>query len=157
MSTLLADLRHAYRNLAADRTIGALSAALAVLATVLAAGGLYSVLSYAVAQRTRELGLRLALGAAPARLRRLVMGQVTRIGLIGGALGLIGALAAGHACRAHHSGSGAGRDGVPGRLAAGAACGQGRSDDGAALRIGTTRENGQARQAGAANTGSVYA
>lgn len=41
-----------------------------------------------------------ALSAAPARLRRLVTGQVTRIGLIGGALGLIGALAAGHAARA---------------------------------------------------------
>ncbi len=86
-------------TIASERTIGALSTALALLATVLAAGGLYSVLSYAVAQRTRELGLRLALGAAPARLRRLVMGQVTRIGAIGGALGLIGALAAGHAAR----------------------------------------------------------
>ena len=82
-----------------ERTIGALTASLALLATVLAAGGLYSVLSYTVAQRTRELGLRLALGAAPARLRRLVMGQVARIGLVGGVLGLAGALAAGHVAR----------------------------------------------------------
>lgn len=86
-------------SIASERTIGALSSVLAVLATVLAAGGLYSVLSYAVAQRTRELGLRLALGAAPARLRRLVMSQVVRIGVVGAALGLAGALAAGHAAR----------------------------------------------------------
>lgn len=86
-------------SITSERTIGALTASLALLATVLAAGGLYSVLSYTVAQRTRELGLRLALGAAPARLRRLVMGQVARIGLVGGVLGLAGALAAGHVAR----------------------------------------------------------
>lgn len=87
------------QNLAAEHFVGKLSMAFAMLATVLATGGLYSVLSYTVAQRTRELGLRLALGAAPARLRRLVMGQVARIGLVGGVLGLAGALAAGHVAR----------------------------------------------------------
>ena len=64
----------------------------AALATLLAAVGLYGVLAYAVAQRTREIGLRMALGADAARLRAMVLGQVGRITLVGGALGLAAAL-----------------------------------------------------------------
>ncbi len=68
------------------------SAAFALLATLLAAVGLYGVLAYTVAQRTREFGIRMALGADPARIRAMVLGQVGRMILIGGAVGLVAAL-----------------------------------------------------------------
>ncbi len=83
-------------SIAEDRLLGHLSAAFALLATVLAATGLYGLLAYTIAQRTRELGLRQALGAAPQRLRAMVLGQVARMGLLGCAIGLIVALGAGH-------------------------------------------------------------
>ena len=70
------------------RFISVLSAAFAILATLLAAIGLYGVLAYTVSQRTREIGLRMALGAAPMRVRRMVMTQVGIMTVIGGALGL---------------------------------------------------------------------
>ena len=70
-----------------------LLASFAALAALLAAVGLYGVLAYAVAQRTREIGLRMALGADAARLRAMVFGQVGRMALAGGALGLAAALA----------------------------------------------------------------
>ncbi len=79
-------------NVFLDRMISTLSAAFALLATLLAAVGLYGVLAYTVAQRTREIGLRMALGADPARLRAMVLGQVGRMTLMGGAVGLVGAL-----------------------------------------------------------------
>jgi ABC-type antimicrobial peptide transport system permease subunit len=55
---------------------------------LLAAIGLYGVLAYNVAQRTRELGLRLALGATAGGLRRMVLRQVAQIALIGVPIGL---------------------------------------------------------------------
>jgi predicted permease len=78
-----------------DRLLSMLSAGFAALATLLAGIGLYGVLAYNVTQRTRELGLRLALGAAPARLRTMVLKQVGAMALIGAGAGLIAALALG--------------------------------------------------------------
>jgi predicted permease len=80
-------------NVFLDRLISTLSTGFALLATILAAVGLYGVLSYAVGQRTRELGVRMALGADGSRLRGMVLGQVARMALVGGVLGLAGALA----------------------------------------------------------------
>jgi hypothetical protein len=82
-------------NVAQDRVITMLSTTFAGLATLLAAIGLYGVLAYSVAQRTRELGLRLALGAAPSALRRMVLKQVALIGAVGVGVGLAAALAVG--------------------------------------------------------------
>jgi predicted permease len=75
-------------NVFMDRFITVLSASFAFLATLLAAIGLYGVLAYTVAQRTREIGLRMALGATPAVVRRMVMSQTGLMTLIGGATGL---------------------------------------------------------------------
>jgi predicted permease len=86
-------------NLFGDRFMSALAIVLAALATLLASLGLYGVLSYNVAQRTREIGLRLALGAAPERLRAMVLRQVAWMATIGGALGLTAALVLGRAAR----------------------------------------------------------
>ena len=69
----------------------------AAIALVIAAIGVYAVLAYSVAQRTREIGLRIALGAQPAGVLRLVIGEGMKVGLIGFAIGLLGALAAGRA------------------------------------------------------------
>ena len=63
------------------------------LAIVLASVGVYGVLAYSVSQRTHELGVRLALGASPAALRRMILGHGLRLAGIGIALGLVGALA----------------------------------------------------------------
>ena len=82
-------------NVYVDRLLSTLSAGFAALATLLAGIGLYGVLAYNVAQRTREIGLRLALGAAPVRLRTMVLKQVGTIAMIGAAIGLAAALALG--------------------------------------------------------------
>ena len=82
-------------NVFLDRMISTLSAGFAVLATVLAAVGLYGVLAYTVAQRTREFGLRMALGADAGMVRRLVLGHVGRMTVLGGAVGLVAAVGLG--------------------------------------------------------------
>jgi putative ABC transport system permease protein len=78
-----------------DRLITMLASGFAVLAMLLAGVGLYGVLSYNLAQRTRELGLHMALGATVARVRRMVFLQVSRITIVGGIAGAIAALALG--------------------------------------------------------------
>jgi predicted permease len=87
-------------NVFLDRMISTMSAGFAVLATLLAAVGLYGVLAYTVAQRTREIGLRMALGAAPSRVRTMILRQVAIMTLIGGTIGLGAAIWAGRAAKA---------------------------------------------------------
>ncbi|MPY88977.1 MAG: FtsX-like permease family protein [Luteitalea sp.] len=87
-------------NLVVERFIGVLTAAFAVLATLLAALGLYGVLAYTVAQRTREIGLRMALGATRAQVRRMVLGQVGLMTIVGGTIGLAAAVAVARAAQA---------------------------------------------------------
>ncbi|MEM7586612.1 MAG: FtsX-like permease family protein, partial [Acidobacteriota bacterium] len=82
-------------NVFLDRMLTTLSAAFAVLATLLAAVGLYGVMAYTVAQRTREIGLRMALGADAGRVRRLILTQVGWLTLAGVLVGAAGALGLG--------------------------------------------------------------
>ncbi len=86
-------------NVFLDRMISILSALFAGLATVLAAVGLYGVLAYTVQQRTREIGVRMALGADAAQVRGLVVRQMGVMVAIGGVVGIGAALGLGRVLR----------------------------------------------------------
>ena len=88
--------RHA-GTLLESRFQAGLLAAFAACALVLTAVGLYGVIAFGVAQRTREIGVRMALGATAGSVVRLVAAQTARVALPGTALGLAGAWAAGRA------------------------------------------------------------
>jgi len=81
------------RSVAPDRFALALLGLLALLALLLANVGIYSALSYTVAARTREIGVRLALGATSRDVLRLALGQGMRLSVMGIALGLLSACA----------------------------------------------------------------
>jgi predicted permease len=83
------------QNIFLDRFISIFTLAFALLATTLAAVGLYGVLAYTVTQRTREIGVRMALGAEPTRVRLMVLRQVGRMMLVGGVIGIAAAIGLG--------------------------------------------------------------
>lgn len=88
-------LREVVDQQSAERTAQArVLAALAIVALLLTAVGIHGLLAFSVEQRTREIGLRLALGAAPRRVAALVVGEAARLALLGGVPGLLLAFAA---------------------------------------------------------------
>ena len=79
-------------NISNDRIVLQLAAAFAILATALAMLGLYGVMAHSVTRRTREIGIRIALGAQPMRIRGMVLREMMWILLIGLASGIPAAL-----------------------------------------------------------------
>jgi len=88
-----------HANVEIERFVAGASSAFAVLATVLAALGLYGVLAFSVAQRSREIGLRVALGAPTSRIRSMVLRQVSGMAVIGIVLGATAAAVLGRAAQ----------------------------------------------------------
>jgi ABC-type antimicrobial peptide transport system permease subunit len=73
-----------------------IAGALGMLGMVLAVVGVYGVVSYVTSQRTHEIGIRMALGAAPGQIRKMILRQGIVIVAVGLALGLVAAVAAGN-------------------------------------------------------------
>ncbi len=133
-----------------ERLIAMLSAFFGGLALLLAAVGLYGVVAHAVRARQTEIGLRMALGAAPSSIVRLVFQRVGILIAAGLALGLAGSLWAARFVEAllfqleaarpgdvRRRGCGARCRGRPGRVAASPSRRTARSGDGAARRVAT--------------------
>jgi len=93
MHHLLQDFRYALRTLARQRFSAIMLGAFAVFALILAAVGVYGVMSYLVTQGTHDIGVRVALGAQRSSIVRLVVRQGMELAGAGIALGLIGAAA----------------------------------------------------------------
>src|SRR4029453_9706612 len=87
------------RSMRTERTFAMLSSTFGILALVLSAVGLYGVIANAVSRRRKELGIRLALGAEPRRIRRLVLGEAGLLVALGAAAGLPCAWLTGRAVR----------------------------------------------------------
>jgi predicted permease len=96
---IVVDLRPMAEDLNAavlqERLVASLSAFFGALALLLAGLGLYGVMSYTVARRTNEIGIRIALGAEPRRVVRLILRHVAAITLAGLAAGVVAAAATG--------------------------------------------------------------
>jgi putative ABC transport system permease protein len=82
---------HLSATIAADRFNSILLSLFAALALALAVAGVYGVFSYVVTQQTREIGVRMALGARPSQMMRLILTRGAALAAAGAALGLIGA------------------------------------------------------------------
>ena len=82
------------QSLILEKLLAKLSSFFGVLALLLAAFGLYGVMAYAVVRRTKEIGIRMALGAQPNSLRWMVMRETLRLVLVGVLIGVPAALAA---------------------------------------------------------------
>ena len=83
------------RSLATERLLAALSGFFGGLAVLLSLLGLYGLMSYNVARRRNEIGIRLALGAERLAVIRLILGEVGRLVILGVVVGLVAAMAAG--------------------------------------------------------------
>ena len=88
------------QTLARPRVVTVLLTAFALMALVLAGVGVYGVMAFSVAERTHEIGVRMALGATPDSVLRLIIGQAFRLVAIGVAAGLLAAIALGSVLRA---------------------------------------------------------
>jgi putative ABC transport system permease protein len=88
------------RSVGLERMIAETAGSFSLFALLMASLGLYGVLAYNVTQRTREIGVRIALGARPGSIISLILGQGLLLTGIGCAAGVIAAMAIGHAIAA---------------------------------------------------------